>query len=238
MISVKDALYNQMMDIYNSKGIDVTIQKCWKLMVLSENNARFEKYRAVKGELAEIVLECMLLEMSKNKVMDYPHVILKSLCIPFLNGSSTEMDITLITPYKIYMFECKSYKNKPTITKECLINGTTNVYEQNRLHTLAIHQRLTSAIKKSDTNSKPYRMCMFEMSTEGVDDKRDQVWKDKTPILNPDTFIPFMLPELEKNEKLGAIVDIPRCIEILKSLDANSKEMFDKHLARLKKKYG
>lgn len=237
MISIKDALYNQMMDVYSSKGIDIVISKCWKLMELSENNARYEKYQKVKGELAEIALECILLELSKQGKIKGPHIILKSLCISFINGSTTEMDIVLITEQKIYMFECKSYKNFPKITDKCLINGKVDVYYQNTLHTTALHQRLCSVISKSESNSKPYRYIMFEMSTHGVNDKRDEKWREMTPIVNADTVLSFLIKEFEKNSKKDKVVDVTKAVKILKKYDNESKEMFKKHVARLKKKY-
>ena len=227
----KDALYNQLSDVYHTKGYDVLLDKCWKLMSLAENKAFEQKYRSIKGELAEIVLEFGLWEI--QKAIDYPTVTLKGLCIPFRTGNNatTEMDIVFITPYKIYMFECKSYKNCPKVTDKCLLGDSTDVYNQQRLHTIALNQYISKAIKKCEV--KPYRCILFEMSYEGLNDVREDVYKASMPIFSAKDWINSMVDELTSNRNNPAFIDVKQCVKILSNLDNNSKEMFKKHLQRL-----
>lgn len=227
---VKDALHNQLTDIYNKKGFDVLVEKSWKIMELSENNASQEKYRQVKGEIAEIVLEYALCEVQKH--LTFPSVVLKGLCIPFRTGRNltTEMDLVFITPYKIYMFECKSYKNRPVITKECLLNGKTDVYKQHKLHTIALNQYISKYILS--VKDRPYKCIFFEMSTEGVDDRRDDTWKKAIPVVNPENFVEYMVQSFKTYNK--ELIDVKGCIQILDKLDKNSDKMFKEHLKRLR----
>lgn len=234
-ISVKDALHNQLEVVYNEQGYLRLCEKCWKLMELSESNAKFQKYRSVKGELAEIVLEYGLYEI--QKVLNYPTVVLKSLCIPFRTGrnDTTEMDIVFITPYKIYMAECKSYKNCPKITGKCMLGESMDVYNQQRLHTIALNQYISTCIKKCEV--RPYKCILFEMSLDGVDDCREDVYKRSMPVVNPNTLFNFMKNELKANQEKGIeIIDVKNTVKILTDLDNNSKKMFEKHLTRLQRK--
>ena len=48
---------------------------------------------------------------------------------------------------------------------------------------------------------------------------------------------PFLIKEFEKNSKMDKVVDVNSAVKILKKYDNESKEMFKKHVARLKKKY-
>lgn len=65
---------------------------------------------------------------------------MKSLCIARTDGKEgfTELDLTLFTPNKVYLFECKSYSGKKRLIDEGLMVtdrfAPFNVYKQSIMH--------------------------------------------------------------------------------------------------------
>lgn len=226
-MEIKDAIRYKLMEVYDKKGLTDTINAGYELMALCEKNAYQEKYRLLKGEIAEVILECELIELQKQS--KEPSIILKGLCIPFRNSNSTtELDVTLITEKRIFLFECKSYSKKPKITDKCLLDGTMDVYKQSTLHLHALHDYISSYYNKS-IDQKPYRFILFEMSTLGVDDQRED--KKTIPVLNPKTCLPYLTDEYHK---LKSVWDMNGLLKVLIPLSNNSDEMFKKHLERMK----
>lgn len=230
---IKDAIHEQLWKIYDAKGYDVLEKASWDLMKLCESKAKEQKYRELKGEIAEIVLECALYEAQKDI---QPSIVLKGLCIPFRNSNSTtELDLTLVTPKRIILFESKSYKNKPKVTKECLLGGTMDVAKQSELHLTALNQYIGHLRNKS-AKQKPYKFILFEMSTEGVSDERTPENKKRIPIANPSSFRTVLNSVLE--ESVDDVWDLERLIKILEPLSNNSDKTFERHMARMRAKKG
>ncbi len=215
-------------DFYKKAGISRSIDCSWRLMRYCESHANEQVYREIKGEIAEVVLELLLCEMQKAVKES---IVLKGLCLEFVNSKgTTEMDLIFVTPFKIYMFECKSYKNNPKVTKECLVGGCTDVKRQSDLHVIALNQYLGNKFDRS-LEVKPYKEILFEMSSEGMRDLREDYWKKRIPILNPNCFIKEFGKTLrEDRDKAPELWNVREVAKVLKPLTRRSDKAFEKHM--------
>lgn len=229
---VKDDIQSTLWTVYQRKGYDVLVQCAWELMAHCERKAKDMAYRQMKGEVAEVVLDCGLRELQQ---MIKPSIVLKGLCIPFLSTrSTTELDLMFVTTRKIFLFECKSYKNKPKVTGECLLGTDMDVAGQSKYHLKGLHEYIG---KLCDTSKgAPYKFVLFEMSTEGVDDQRSSENKKRIPICSPDTFIRTVREEYERSPE--NVWDIKEVAKVLEPLAKNSDKVFKRHLARLANRKG
>jgi hypothetical protein len=232
-MDVKEAIRIQLLKIYETKGLTNTLNAGYELMAHCEKNATAEKYRLLKGEIAEVILECELIELQKKGLT--PSIVLKGLCIPFRDSNSTtEMDVTLITKKRVYLFECKSYSHKPKVTDICKLGSTMDIYSQSMLHLKALNQYIGNKYNKVE-EQKPYKFIFFEMSTLGVEDLRTEENKKRIPVVNPMTMIETLVNDYNDLQEMW---DINGAYKILKPLSANSDEVFQQHMARILRKKG
>lgn len=230
---IKDNIQSVLWTVYKKKGWEGLYQCSWELMYHCEDNAKFQEYRQMKGEIAEVVLDCGLRELQK---VIKPSVVLKGLCIPVRSSknATTEMDLVFVTERKIYLFECKSYKNKPVITGECMLGDNMDVAGQNKYHLKALHEYIGGICKKN--RGTPYKLVLFEMSTEGVDDQRTEEMKKRIPVFNSKTFIKGILDDYQNSPE--GVWNVKELIEVLEPLADNSGDVFKKHLNRMIHKKG
>lgn len=230
---IKDAIHEQLWKVYDTKGYATLEKAAWDLMKVCEAKAKEQKYRELKGEIAEIVLECALYEAQKEI---QPSIVLKGLCLPFRNSNSTtELDLTLVTPKRVILFESKSYKNKPKVTGECLLGGTMDVAKQSQLHLTALNQYIGHTRNKL-AKQKPYKFILFEMSTEGVIDERSPENKQRIPIATPSTFRSVLNSVIA--ESPDDVWDLDKLVRILEPLSNNSDKTFERHMARMRARKG
>ena len=225
---IKDNIQNSLWTVYSKKGWESLYKCAWELMAHCEDNARDMSYRQMKGEIAEVVLDCGLRELQK---VVKPSTVIKGPCIPVRSSKNgtTEMDLLMVTSKKIYMFECKSYKNKPTVTGKCMLGDNMDVAAQSEYHLKALHEYIGGLCnKKAGT---PYKLVLFEMSTEGVDDQRTEENKKKIPILNPETFIKSIIYDYVNSP--DNVWDVAEVNKVLEPLADGSGDMFKKHLNRM-----
>lgn len=228
-------LHKKLIAKYNSVSLNEFVYTSWELMDYLERNSKFDQNnRELKGEVAETFLQCCLHTLSRYI---QPSYILKSLCIPFSNSNgTTELDVTFITPKKVFLFECKAYMGGQKVTKECLIGDKMDVYKQSTLHLTALNQHLSPYYihsKKEDV--KPYKYILFEMSRTPLQDLRDEQWKTRIPIMNANNIISAFssLYDSYKNQKDLWRVD--QMGDILQELNSKSEAYFKKHLNHYKK---
>lgn len=232
-MDLKEAIRIKLLEIYENKGLSDTINAGYELMKLCEMKARDQKYRVLKGEIAEVILECELIELQKKGLNN--SIVLKGLCIPFKDSNSTtELDVTLITSKRVYLFECKSYSNKPKVTDVCKLGSSMDIHAQSVLHLKALNQYLGNCYTNNN-EQKPYKFIFFEMSTQGVEDLREQVNKERIPVVNPLTMIETVYNDYKILEDIW---DTKKAYQILKPLSDNSDETFKRHMARILKKKG
>lgn len=231
----KDELHAKLINKYNTLPFQEFVVTSWQLMDYLERNSKFDQNnRELKGEVAETFLQCCL-----HTLTPYiqPSYILKSLCIPFkTSNSTTELDVTFVTPKKIFLFECKAYMGGQSVTKECTINDKMDVYAQSKLHLTALNQHLSSYyLHDKSKDIRPYKYILFEMSRQPLVDQRDSNWKTRIPIMNAGNFLTEFsaLYDTYKNEPDLWRVDDMR--GVLDKLTAESAATFQRHLAHYKK---
>ena len=230
MLLIKDNIQSALWTVYQRKGYDVLTQCAWEVMAQCEKKAKEMSYRQMKGEVAEVVLDCGLRELQQ---IIKPSIVLKGLCIPIRStGGTTELDLTFITSRKIFLFECKSYKNKPKVTGECLLGDNTDVAGQSKFHLKGLHEYIGRLCNTQ--NGTPYKFILFEMSTEGVEDLRTPENKKRIPICTPNDFVTYVQNEYNKSN--DGVWDVKEVVKVLEPLAKNSDKMFEKHLARMQKK--
>ena len=222
------------MACYAQYGIDTADKQIRRIIYQAEHsNIPIQAKSEIKGELAEVALEVYLLEIQKylkNSVLS------KGLCIrDVLSGRTTEMDVTLFTPCKIYMFECKSYAGKKILTKECTLAGThtTDVFSQSQHHMEVLNQYLsTFRVNRSVKGCSPYKLVLFELSTTDCEDRREDKWKRIVPLITLDTLWEFLCEEFTSTQKINW--DFARMLPVISQLDKESPELFKEHMKRMR----
>lgn len=233
-MELKTRIRQALLQHYEKYGISAVRPKAEMLIKQCEHEKIDYRQRVeLKGELAEVVLECYLAEYSKYIT---PSVVSKGLCIRNMRNSlTTEMDVTFFTPCRVYMFECKSYSGKKVLTAECtLTNNTTSkdVFGQSKHHMEILNQYI--AQYRVNTRLKgvsPYKLVLFELSSQDCEDQRDDKWKQTIPLITLSTLDEWLQAEFSREMKVNW--DVRKMIPMLKRLDMESAALFKKHLKRL-----
>lgn len=225
----RDALMNLMY----SKGIDATDRKIKDLILQCENSKGNTRDRStIKGELSEVALECHLLYWMER--LRYLAVV-KSLCVKSqFSNATAEIDIMLVTPCRVYLFECKSFKGAKTLTKECFLQGgssSKDVYEQSKYHLEILEQYLRKFRFASASKVSPYQLILFELSSDGIRDMREDKWRRNIPVLTMDTFDKWLLTELQTRQEVQW--DFAPLVEEITRLNESSSQMFKYHMAKI-----
>lgn len=233
-MDTKDKLRDKIYSYYKANGYAKTLNVA-KSILESENSTGL-----IRGELCECVLVIFLEEFIKvNKIKDW--IISKGLILRDLENPDssylTELDVTLFTPKRIFLFECKSYSGNKILTGKGQIavksgkkyNKKIDVYEQHIKHYIALHKYLKD-FKYGRANSKPFKMAMFDFSTSGYVDRRDSNAKGVLPLVTPET-----VSKLFSNyNKLDVCWDIDYVKEVVKIMENNKEKITSKHLEYVK----
>lgn len=214
-------------EIYSNKGFKDFHYFVWAEFLKAEAQAYKEEYSIRKGELAELLLEYMCVEMQKYFT---DSMVLKGLVLPFKGSDkTTELDITFITPQRIYLFESKAYNTGISLTDKCLCSNGTDVYSQNVLHLKTLRQYI-GFMEKPATH--PYTLAMFEMSSKGIIDNRSVEWKKKFPLVSAKDSLNGLASLLSNNTP--AIWNVQAVVKILVPYIRTSSKRFDEHLEYMK----
>lgn len=232
---LKEAIRKIVLDIYEDCGLTAARDRVSSMILLCEDRRYDARTRAtLKGELSETVLEIHLREFSK---IVKPCVIVKGLCIPTINGSgaTTEMDLCMFTPYRIYMFECKSYGGKKTVTKECYLKGGStehDIYRQSITHMQVLNQYLQPYRRNTIfKGNAPYKLFLFEFSSNDLTDLRADEWVKKIPALTLGNVREVLAQEFTTQMKVNW--DVDGMLPIISRLNRNSEKMFEVHMKRI-----
>ena len=222
--------------IYEQFGINEAFAKAQEILKQCED-PKFdrEKRVAVKGELAEVVLEVFCVHLQKV----IPNVIVsKGLCIYKMGDKrvTTEMDVVLFTPFCMYMFECKSYSGKKVLTDKCYLKarGSKDVYAQSRMHFDILYPYIAPYVVKMakyPPGNPPVQLILFELSSGDIEDKRTPENQKLYPCLTLNTLLGWMQQEFGRPRTV--LYDMVRMEPIIRKLDSESAEVFKKHLKRL-----
>lgn len=219
---------------YRSYGLNTAMTQTIKILKQSETEKIDYRLKTeIKGELSEVILECVLLELQKYLGLS---VISKGLCIRDpITHRTTEMDVTFFTPCKIYMFECKSYAGKKTLTNECTLTNkttSTDVFSQSKHHMEILNRYLIPyRLNRDIKGGSPYKLILFELSSVECIDNREDIWKSRIPMLTLSNIYDYLLQELCTPQKVNW--DLPKLVPLLKQFDAQSEALFSEHLKRL-----
>ena len=238
MSDLKDITRKAVLNIYETKGLQAADAKISDLLVQCETWKDNTRDRStIKGELSEIYLEYHL-----RWWMQYmKHMILvKGLCIKSVASKATaEIDILAGTPGRVYLFECKSFKGKKTVTKECFLQGeasSKDVYDQSKYHLELLDQHIADCRFVRTSKVPPYKLILFELSTDEADDQREDKWKKAIPLLTPNNFDKWFLNEFSKTQKV--LWDYDSLKTRLAVLNADSEAMFKFHMKKINSRKG
>lgn len=192
----------------------------------------------IRGEICEVVLLVMLEDYIKKNNLEKEGwflcqgLILKDLENP-LSNYLTELDITLFTPKKIYLFECKSYKGDKKFIKECTLvlknrksNKSFDVYSQHIKHYKALYKYLVKFKYPLETKYKPYKIACFNFSEGVVTDERDSKYQNLFPVLDESNL--YDLFSTYKSEPVQWDINYVR--RVVSILDVSKKTLTDSHL--------
>lgn len=235
-IDVKNSTRQHVLKQYFAHGIESVIPCALSTIHEIENSKVDWRIRAeMKGELAEVTIECYLREMQKT-VITVPSAVVKGLCVKGKRtGTTTEMDVTFFTPCRIYMFECKSYVGQKTITDRCTLtsgNVTTDVHRQSVQHMSFLNDHLDCCrVNRALKGDSPYKLILFELSSTSSVDMRTERDKATIPRITLEELPAWFNTEFNRTMKTNW--DMLRVLPILKRLDSLSEQNFKEHLARL-----
>lgn len=223
-----------LMDYYNKVGDVRRTIEVSRAMLKSKNSSA-----DIRGELCETVLVIMLEDFIKKNHLDRAGWFLsKGLILKDLDNPTsdylTELDITLFTPKKIYMFECKSYKGLKMADKELTLytkskNGWSkkfDVYDQHTKHFLALYKYLEPFREKVNTKYKPYKIIAFDFSDGEILDKREDKYKELFPIKNENNL--YSIFNTYNNEPVQW--DISYVRKVVEKLEENKEVLTREHL--------
>lgn len=235
-MNVRDNTTEAILKLYAKYGLGRTLQICNRLLAETEVGSKDrESKNIIKGELAEVSLECILLALQDR--LNFQTAILKSIFVEdTYSDLVTELDLTFITPYAIYLFECKSYSGKnKTVRGECELfrenESIRDVTSQNKLHLNLFNRKYGGFVRKG---SKPYRVIVYNYASEKFKDKRKPEYKRKMPVLNQDSVVDWVVADLKTSQQFEISVDVVNMVnQIEKDCKAYDKIYGKRHREQL-----
>lgn len=224
--------------IYDTKGIKAADTKVSDLLIQCETwKGNTEERGKIKGELSEIYLEYHLLWW-----MQHVHymTLAKGICVRSLTSKATaEIDILVATPCKVYLFECKSFKGKKTLTDKCFLQGESSskdVYDQSKYHVEILDPLICDCRFVKRSSATPYKILLFELSTDDIVDNREAVWKQNVPLLTPKNFDQWFATEFSKEQK--TLWNYDSLKKRLADLEKQSADNFRFHMSKIMTRKG
>lgn len=224
-----DSVHDNLYKVFLDNGINVLIQMATGLL----NGAGLGKelQAQVNGEVCEVVLECLIIDYSlKHKEECSDWLLYKGLIIKdrdnLRSAFSTEIDLTLITPQCIYLFECKSYKGDNLLTGLGKYKNT-DVFSQNMLHL----KTLDKWVKPFTINGKNpvYKIALFAFSNGSITDNRDLSVKKSMPVLTLQNWTDILLSN--SSQKVWNMKSVKTLFD---QLESNTEKLYYEHLNYVK----
>lgn len=233
--TTQESIRHSILKFYRSNGIERTKEFCKKLLEAEDHKKDKNFKNKVHGEICEALLESLLLDYIDKNSLGNRWFIEKGMIIKDLDSGNTkfytELDLTLFTPYKVVIFECKSYAGDKIIKDKCTISrtcGDFDVYKQNKNHMTVLHTNIKSCLL--DPKAKPYKLALFDFSVGGLQDKRDSKYKKLMPVINIDNIDKF----LDVINKQPTVWDIFNLKKITTIIMKRNKVLRGKHLEYVK----
>lgn len=238
MAKYKDATKKSIENTYKKYGLKPTIIIAEKMLENTDYKADPLFYSDVNGEICESVLEVMIRDyMKKHEYTDW--YISTGLVIqdPDNPGYLTELDVTVFTPKRVYMFECKSYGGDKRVIHKGTIavkNRKTDVFDQHLKHLNLLNKNIERCIVKRYENISPYRLALFSFSLGGIDDQREDKFKRKFPVLTYKN----VLDIFDNYDDLPVQWNMNAVKRIIGVFEKHSEKLTKKHLAFVKSIHG
>lgn len=226
-----DSVHDNLYHVYLEYGIEVLIKLAAE--TLHDFGLGDDLQGQINGEVCEVVLECLIIDYTlrnPEKCKDWS--LYKGLIIKergkLSESFSTELDLTLVTPQCIYLFECKSYKGDNSLTGKGMYKNT-DVYKQNMLH-----------LKTLDTWVKPfvcegklpvYKIGLFVFADGRVEDKRMIESRTLMPLLSVNNWETILC----KDDRV--VWNIPRLDTLFEKLEMQSEHLYYEHLDYVKRRH-
>ena len=236
IISIKDSTFDVLVNYYNkNKDLKRFILVCREILDKKASTPE------MRGEVCETVLYVMLTHfIEKNNLKDWrvsKGLVLKDVEQDRDHRYFTEVDLTLFTPKCVYSFECKCYKGVKYLKDKGTLyvkrgksyKKQLDVFDQHFKHFKVLFNNIKCGLSKTvdDKNYKSFKLLYFDFSTERIEDKRDEKFKQLFPIINEDNLFSLFKtygkrPNYWNMEIVNKVVNI-----VEKASEENAKKHLD-----------
>ena len=239
--SYKSSTSKILTEYCETNGLKATIETA-TIMLSKTGETGGKNFRAtVNGELCEtILILCIQDYIRRNKTATKNWFIEQGLILSDPNNRDseykTEIDVTLFTPTKIILFECKSYGGDKVLKEKCTVTRVgqqpRDVYSQHIKHAEAILKNFASCkiISAATVNKSGIMLPLFNFSIGSLKDYRIEKDKNAMPVYNT-TNIFTLLNNLGGGE---VVWNIPKCKQICRALHKTKKKDTADHLQYVK----
>lgn len=233
--SAQASIRQSILRFYSQRGIEQTREFCQKLLE-AENHKDNKDFKAkVHGEICEALLEAILTDYIKKNKLSNRWFFEKGMVIKDLDSRNkdfyTELDLTLFTPGKVVLFECKSYAGEKKLCDECTIVrscGEFDVYKQNKNHMVVLNTNIKSCCTSNVAGA--YKLALFNFSIGGLKDLRDEKRKKIMPVIDINNIEAF-LDSLTKQRPVWDILKLKKICNVIMDKNASLRK---KHLKYVK----
>jgi hypothetical protein len=141
-LSFKDRTRKILLEVYQSEGYLKFMEVVSKMKDMKSHE--FNSMIQVKGEIAEVVLEVIVSQFVSEHGLDWK--IFKGLILNYdgkagSGSATTEIDLILVSPTVVSIFEIKSYNGSKVLSGDCVLTSdyggysvSKDVFFQNRKH--------------------------------------------------------------------------------------------------------
>lgn len=235
-MTFKDSTHDILTRYYEKNGIDETIKIAMEMLKSKTHKDSKGFLASVHGEICETVCELKIHDfMNNHKEQTKDWIVSKGLILNDPEAKSaylTELDLTVFTPYKILVIECKSYGGDKTFVNHCTVKRksvkSVDVYDQHEKHYRTLMKNFSEfrLIREDNLKVAPMRIAYFDFSLGSVTDLRDDKWKKLMPILNVNN-IDKMLTTLTNTQINWNMKYIKRGVDILeRKKDVRTKKHY------------
>ncbi len=237
IIKFKINLRNKILAIYYNKGYSFAVNTVKHL--IKDSNKKTKEFHInalamnLRGECCEILLELQIREFAKQR--NLPWILSKGLTFQrrdHRKDKTTELDLTLFTPSRVFLFESKFRKGKIKLIDECKIipdyGNVTDVYKQNMMHLDNLRYYLAPAILSME-KGKPFSIVLYVDEISRVTDAREAKYKSLIPLVGSENILEYLNKIANLKTKVW---DIKKLARIVKDMDAVSDKLFEDHVKR------
>lgn len=184
----------KMLAFFSANGLAKTIILGQELLKANNHKDDTQFRNEVHGEVCESILECAVLDYIKRNDLEDKWFYKKGMILKDIDKPDskylTELDFTLFTPFKIFTIECKCYGGGKALVDECKVirKGVKpyDVYKQHKAHFVTLMKNFNPFRLDTTASQKyaPLQVGLFDFSLGTYNDKREEEWKKKMPLLN------------------------------------------------------